>query len=83
MANITPLTLREISTNSTEVTAKSTFTGKTHTMVLPVSVERILAWQTGADRRVIQQCFPELDADQREFLMSGAGPGEWDETFKE
>jgi hypothetical protein len=29
----------------------------------------------------VQDAFPQLDADQREFLISGITPEEWDATF--
>lgn len=31
----------------------------------------------------IHRAFPELSADDREFLMSGISPEGWDETFGE
>ena len=31
---------------------------------------------------LIQDAFPDLDADQREFLMTGITPAEWAEMFK-
>lgn len=37
-------------------------------------------WQAGA---LAQECFPYLTADQREYLISGITPAEWDETFKD
>lgn len=30
---------------------------------------------------LIQDAFPNLNADQREFLMTGITPAEWNETF--
>ena len=59
--------------------AKSAFTGKLNTMALPVSPAQIAAWQGG--RRLIQECFPTLSDDEREFLMSGSTPEEWDAVF--
>jgi hypothetical protein len=50
-------------------------------MTIPVSYERILAWATGVDKRMVQDAFPELNADQREFLLTGILPDEWDALF--
>lgn len=38
------------------------------------------AWQNGAH---IQNAMPELTADEREFLLTGMTPEEWDATFGE
>ena len=35
-------------------------------------------WQRG---KLIQEAFPNLDADQREFLLTGYTQEEWDEIF--
>jgi hypothetical protein len=37
------------------------------------------AWKSGA---FAQDAFPNLTNDQREFLISGTTPAEWDEMFK-
>ncbi len=31
----------------------------------------------------VQHAFPQLSADDREFIMSGITKEEWEETFKE
>ncbi len=38
------------------------------------------AWQNG---QFIQNAMPELTADEREFLLTGMTPEEWDEAFGE
>ncbi len=63
----------------TKFTRTSIFTRKRNSMVLPIAAIDVLAWQQG--RTMIQNAFPQLDADQREFLMSGATPEEWNMTF--
>jgi hypothetical protein len=64
------------------VTRSSLFTQRRNTMVLPVAKplfdECFASWQRG---RLIQDVFPTLTADEREFLLSGATPEEWDEVF--
>ena len=42
------------------------------------SVEGFVAWQNG---ELIQRAMPELDADERELLISGTCPKCWDEMF--
>lgn len=63
---------------------KSVFTGKVSTMSLPLTEEQ---YQEGGRRHLngelIQNCFPTLNADQREFLLTGATPEEWDSMFPE
>jgi len=36
------------------------------------------AWESGT---LIQDALPFLDADRREFIMSGITPAMWDEMF--
>ena len=54
----------------------SELTGKVNQMDLPITVEDIKAWQCSGD--LIQRRFPNLDAAQREFLLTGSTPEEWD-----
>ena len=54
---------------------RSPFTGKLNTLDLPVTTEQLEARKAGA---LVQDAFPHLDADQREFLITGLAPGEWE-----
>jgi hypothetical protein len=58
---------------------QSHMTGKFNTMEIPVTKEEVLAWMH-SDRH-IQDVFPTLSAEQREFLMTGSTPGEWNAIF--
>lgn len=60
------------------ITKKSMFTGKTHTMDLPVTKAQFAKWQAGA---MVQEAFPNLSVSQREFLLTGTTQGEWDELY--
>ena len=60
---------------------RSMFTGKINQMDLPVTPEQINEWKISG--RVIQKALPMLNADQREFLISGTTPEEWYEIFGE
>ncbi len=61
------------------ITRTSMFTRKKNTMTLPIRHVDLLHWSQGGG--LIQDVFPQLDAEQREFLMSGATPEEWAEVF--
>lgn len=64
----------------TLVSRKSFLTGEEHTMEIPVDLEKLHKWRMGLVPGVVQVAFPELDSGQREFLMTGITPDEWD-TF--
>ena len=49
-------------------------------MDLDITLDEIVRWKRGL---MVQKAFPRLNADEREFLMTGALPGEWDEAFGE
>ena len=56
------------------------FTGKNNQWDIPVTEEQVRDWEEGS---LIQNAMPNLNPDQREFIMTGITPGSWDETFKE
>ena len=58
--------------------ACSQLSGKTHSMEIDVSEKQIALWREGA---LIQDVMPSLSADEREFLMTGITPDEWNEMF--
>jgi hypothetical protein len=60
------------------ITRTSMMTGKVRTLDVPVTEEQLQAWQSGS---LIQKAMPHLNADQREFLLTGSTQEEWDETF--
>lgn len=49
-------------------------------MELNVTFEQLAQWEGG---KLIQDVMPQLTADEREFLISGAMPGEFEEIFKD
>ena len=53
----------------------SSLTSRTHEMEIDVSDKQIALWMEGA---LIQDVMPSLSADEREFLMTGITPDEWD-----
>lgn len=48
--------------------------------VYHLRLDRVLAWRSGM---LIQDAFPELSAEDREFLISGLCPKCWNNIFNE
>jgi hypothetical protein len=62
------------------VTNRSTLSGNTNTREIAITETQYNNWISGM---LIQNAMPNLSADDREFLISGITPEEWDEHFKE
>lgn len=60
---------------------RSQFSGKLNSMDINVTKRQLDDWITGD--KCIQQALPHLNEDEREFLMTGATPDEWDAAFPE
>jgi len=60
---------------------KSTISGATNSREIDISPEDLRRWEAGGV--LIQDAFPHLSDDDREFLMTGITPEEWDEHFSE
>lgn len=58
----------------------SPFTGKVHEMDIDVTPEQLYDWQHGT---LIQNAMPNLTPDEREFIMTGITPAEWNATFNQ
>jgi hypothetical protein len=54
---------------------QSMLTGIIHEMDIPVTNDQLTKWMAGS---LIQNVMPHLSPDQREFLMTGITPSEWD-----
>lgn len=76
MINLTESNPEELTV--TELTRRSPFTGKQVTIQLNMKPSAYLAcyelWQKGAK---IQDAFPMLSADEREFILTGISAEEW------
>lgn len=59
----------------------SAFSGKQREMDLPVTQEQLNKYASGMYK--IQDVFPNLTPDQREFIKTGITAEEWDNMFKE
>ena len=63
-----------------KITRKSPFTGKIVTLDLDITEKQMQAYRDGA---LVQNAFPNLNADEREFIITGLIPGEWDKMLGE
>lgn len=61
-----------------EITRRSQLSGITRTMSLPVSQAQLDSWKAGI---LAQNVFTNLTPDEREFVMTGITPEEWEEAF--
>lgn len=60
---------------------KSVITGITRSRHIPVNPDDLLAWEQGLGS--IQDVMPYLNDNDREFILSGITPEEWDDAFSE
>lgn len=66
------------------VSRVSTITGMAHVRELDITIEQLNAWQNASGNdpnRFAQNAFPNLPAEDREFLISGITLEEWTEFF--
>ena len=56
------------------------FTGRVRELEVDATLDQIEAWQNGG---LIQNVMPQLSIDEREFLISGMLPEEWDAYIEE
>jgi hypothetical protein len=60
------------------VTKQSPSSGKMNSMELPITEAQLKAHQNG---ELVQNVFPTLSREEREFLVSGISPKEWNDLF--
>ena len=56
---------------------QSMLTGKVNVMTLDTTQEKLNIFFNQTDRPLIQEIFPNLSTDEREFIQTGATPEEW------
>lgn len=61
-----------------EVTRRSMFSKKVHVADLPVTAEQLARFDAGAH---VQDAFPDIPPEWREFIMTGVTPAEWKAEF--
>ena len=59
----------------------SVITGNINSMVLPTRQGELEYWEDSMS--LVQDVFPHFTRSQREFLISGCTPDEWNELFSE
>lgn len=57
----------------------SDLTGVKHIREIPVTKKELDAWKASGVH--IQNYFPQLTADDREFILTGVTPEEWEDAF--
>lgn len=62
------------------VVRTSQLTGKVSEMQMRFDLTDYTNWQNGT---VIQNALPYLNAEEREFLLTGITPDEWEDTYGE
>ena len=63
-----------------KVQRKSILSGKLNEMELNVTSQQMERFYSG--RELTQNIFPNLNSEEREFLISGMLPNEWNKNFK-
>ena len=62
------------------ITRTSMLSNSVSTRDLSVTQSQIELWEAGG---LIQDVMPELSSEDREFIMTGITPEEWDSVFSE
>ena len=60
------------------VTKQSPISGKMNSMELLITEAQLMAHRNG---ELAQNVFPTLSVEEREFLVSGISPKEWNDLF--
>tara|TARA_Y100000401_G_scaffold51901_1_gene40688 strand:- start:28 stop:228 length:201 start_codon:yes stop_codon:yes gene_type:complete len=63
-----------------KITKTSILSGITRTKEINVNQSQIDKWVAGM---LIQDAMPDVSVDEREFIMTGSTPEEWDLYFNE
>lgn len=74
------MTIVDNTDGTTTLTRSSTLTGDYNSVVLPTTADKLYAWYRG-EETFIQDFFPELNADEREFVLNGITSQEWDSLW--
>ena len=63
-----------------QIVRTSRISGNTNVMDIDITTDQFLSWINGS---LIQDGMPDISADEREFIMTGITPDEWDAMFGE
>ena len=64
-----------------EITRTSPLTGRVNTMELDITPEQLAEFLGTGRRRLIQEIFPNLTREEREFVKTGYTQADWDHMF--
>jgi hypothetical protein len=65
-----------------QVTRTSSLSGKESTMELDVTQEQLDRFDNRRENgEYVQTIFPNLTSEEREFILTGINPTEWNEIF--
>lgn len=64
-----------------QIKRKSVITGVERVRDIPVNPDDLIAWEHGLGN--IQDVMPYLNDNDREFILSGITPEEWDDAFSD
>ena len=62
-----------------KITRTSRLSAETNVMDIDITEEQLALWESGM--ALIQDAMPNISADEREFIMTGITPEEWDSAF--
>lgn len=63
------------------ITMISAWSGRPNSMTLRMTQAQWDEWRSEGRKRFVQEIFPHLSAEEREFLLTGITPDEWNEAF--
>tara|TARA_R110002126_G_scaffold83924_1_gene204424 strand:- start:659 stop:859 length:201 start_codon:yes stop_codon:yes gene_type:complete len=63
-----------------DITRTSPITNETICMEIEITQDQYDAWKSGV---LIQDAMPDLSADDREYIMTGMTPEDWDKLNSE
>lgn len=66
-----------------KITARSILSGIEHTREIDVDPEKVDKFRKRLIPGLLQDVFPELSPEDREFIFSGITPEEWNEQIAE
>jgi hypothetical protein len=61
-----------------QITKTSPVTGQSNTCEIDVTDQQLIDWRKGV---LIQTAMPHLSAEDREFIMTGTTPKDWETMF--
>jgi hypothetical protein len=61
------------------ITRASPISGKVNTLAIDVTEEQLADWKRGT---LIQNAMPNVSPEERDFILLGLTPDEWNEIFE-